>query len=167
MDDDAHRVSADERTAAATWEALFRTQVVVLRRLQGDPVWGQVSMREYDVLFVLVEGGGALRLRELTEGILLAQSSVSRLVERMERRGLVTRSTPADDARGTLVTITDLGRRLQRETGAEHVRAIGRYVGEALDGEQQAQLRSLLEILRAAQADIPPVERRAGRGRRG
>ena len=163
--DDAHRVSAAERTAAATWEALFRTQVVVLRRLQDDPIWDRVSLREYDVLFVLVEGGGALRLRELTEGILLAQSSVSRLVERMEKRGLVTRSTPADDARGTLVTITELGRRLQRETGAEHVRAIGRYVGEALDEEQQAQLRGLLETLRAAQAGIPAMDRAPRRRR--
>ncbi|PZR54299.1 MarR family transcriptional regulator [Xylanimonas oleitrophica] len=148
-----------ERRAAATWEALFRTQVVLLRRLQDDPIWDEVSLREYDVLFVLVSSGGALRLRELTQEILLVQSSVSRLVERMEARGLVTRSVPADDARGTLVTVTDEGRRLQREVGARHVEAMGRYVGGALDDDEQRELRRLLDRLRLAQRDIPPIER--------
>jgi DNA-binding MarR family transcriptional regulator len=152
-------VGEGDRRAAATWEALFRTQAVLLRRLQADPIWREVSLREYDVLFMLMTAGGAMRLRELTQQVLLVQSSVSRLVERMEARGLVTRSVPADDARGTLVTITAEGRRVQHEVGALHVQAIGRFVGEALDDEQQRELRGLLDALRSAQSRIPPLER--------
>ena len=148
-----------DRRAAATWQALFRTQAQLLRRLQDDPIWDEVSLREYDVLFVLASHGGALRLRELTQQLYLVQSSVSRLVERMEARGLVTRSVPPDDARGTLVTITDEGHRVQREVGARHVQAMGRYVGAALDDDEQRTLRGLLDALRKAQESIPPVER--------
>ncbi|MER5838554.1 hypothetical protein ABT116_49885, partial [Streptomyces sp. NPDC002130] len=39
--------------ATDAWEALFRAQVSVLRRLAADDVWDQVTMREYDVLFTL------------------------------------------------------------------------------------------------------------------
>ena len=148
-----------DRRAAETWEALFRTQARVLRRLQEDPVWGDLSLREYDVLWVLTGAGGSLRLRDLTEQVYLVQSSVSRLVERMAARGLVTRTVPPDDARGTLVTLTEEGRRLQREVGARHVEAIGTYVGGALTDDEQHTLRELLNRLAAAQATIPPVQR--------
>ncbi len=151
--------SDPDRRAAETWEALFRTQAQILRRLQDDPVWGDLSLREYDVLWVLTGAGGSLRLRELTQQVYLVQSSVSRLVERMAARGLVSRSVPSDDARGTLVTITEEGRRCQREVGARHVEAIGAYVGGALDDDEQAALRALLNRLAEAQASIPPVDR--------
>ncbi|ACZ31642.1 transcriptional regulator, MarR family [Xylanimonas cellulosilytica DSM 15894] len=152
------------RRASATWEALFRAQGVILRRLAEDPIWGDVSLREYDVLFVLTQAGGALRLRDLTGRLFLVQSSVSRLTERMAARGLVTRTTPPDDARGTLVALTDEGRRLQREAGARHQEAIARYVGQALDDDEQRTLRGLLDRLSAAQADIPRLDRGFDRG---
>ena len=150
------RPTAGARLAADAWESLFRTQVTIMRRLQADDIWHDVTMREYDVLFTLSRApGGTLRLRELNEGILLAQSSLSRLVERLEARGLVRRSVPTDDARGTLVQLTDSGARLQRETGIAHVRTIERFVGEGLAPQELETLTGLLERLRAAQADIP------------
>jgi hypothetical protein len=45
--------AGDTRAAVASWEALLRAQVTVLRRLAGDDVWDPISMREYDVLFTL------------------------------------------------------------------------------------------------------------------
>jgi DNA-binding MarR family transcriptional regulator len=154
MSTSAH-LPASAREAATTWEALFRTQVALMRRFQADAVWVELSMREYDVLFSLsTSADGAMRLRDLNEKVLLAQSSLSRMVERLEGRGLVTRSVPADDARGTLVTLTDEGARLQREVGRRHVRAMDQYVGAALDSAEQAELTRLLDKLRAAQSTI-------------
>ncbi|MCL1869628.1 MAG: MarR family winged helix-turn-helix transcriptional regulator [Promicromonosporaceae bacterium] len=147
--------------AVATWESLFRTQAQLLRRLQDDPIWDDVTLREYDVLYVLTRAGGALRLRELTQQTFVVQSSLSRLVERLEARGLVARTTASDDARGTLVTLTEAGRRTQREVGARHQEAIARYVGEALDDDAQSQLRRLLDALRDAQPAIDPPARPA------
>jgi DNA-binding MarR family transcriptional regulator len=152
----AHRAPASARQAADAWESLFRTQVAIMRRLQADDIWHDLTMREYDVLFTLSRAaGGELRLRDLNEGILLAQSSLSRLVERLEARGLVARSVPTDDARGTLVRLTAEGARLQRETGLAHVRTIERYVGQGLEPAELATLAGLLDRLRAAQEHIP------------
>ncbi len=144
------------RLAVETWESLFRAQVAIMRRLQSDPVWDGLTLREYDVLFSLTKGPeDGMRLRDLNAYILLSQPSLSRMVDRLAARGLVDRATPPDDARGTLVRLTPAGRDLQRTTGRAHARAIATYVGGALDDTDLATLGELLERLRAAQPDIP------------
>jgi len=143
------------REAAEAWESLFRAQVTVMRRLLADDIWGDLSMREYDVLFTLaLAPEETLRLRELNENILMAQSSLSRMVERLENRGLVRRHPSPDDGRGVLVSLTEEGSDTQKELGRRHIRSIAHYVGPALDAEDLAQLRQLAEALRGAQADI-------------
>jgi DNA-binding MarR family transcriptional regulator len=147
---------ASAREAAQTWESIFRAQVTLMRRLAADDIWGDLSIREYDVLFTLSGAPrGSLRLRDLNEAILLAQSSLSRMVERLEARGLVERSPAPDDGRGTLVALTAKGARIQKELGRAHVRAIDHYVGGVLDSGEMATLRGLLDRLRAAQVGIP------------
>ena len=144
------------REAAEAWESLFRAQVALMRRFQRDDVWGPLTIREYDVLFTLSGcPGGAARLRELGEGSLLSQPSLSRMVERLERAGLVVRGPVEGDARGVLVTLTPAGSQMQREIGRRHVRSIRQLVGGALDSDELATLRNLTDKLRAAQAGIP------------
>ncbi|MFD2028053.1 MarR family winged helix-turn-helix transcriptional regulator [Promicromonospora aerolata] len=143
------------REAAEAWESLFRTQVTVMRRLLADDIWGDLSMREYDVLFTLsLAPGETLRLRELNENILMAQSSLSRMVERLEKRGLVRRHPSPDDGRGVLVSLTAEGTVTQKELGRRHVRSIAHYVAPAMDAEDLNRLRELADTLRAAQGDI-------------
>ncbi|MBD8060388.1 winged helix-turn-helix transcriptional regulator [Cellulomonas sp. JH27-2] len=143
------------RETTQAWESLFRAQVTLMRRFQADDVWGEVSLREYDVLFTLTTcPGGSARLRELAENSLLTQPSLSRLVERLEADGLVTRDPVPGDGRGVAVTLTARGRSVQREVGRRHAESIRRYVGGALDADELAALRTLTDKLRAGQADI-------------
>lgn len=144
------------REAAEAWESLFRAQVALMRRFQRDDVWGDLTIREYDVLFTLSRcPDGAARLKDLGENSLLTQPSLSRLVERLEGDGLVTRGPVRGDARGVTVRLTDEGARVQREIGRRHVRSIRHLVGGALDGGELTTLRTLTDKLRAAQARIP------------
>jgi len=146
------------RLAVETWESLFRAQVTIMRRLRSDPVWDELTMPEYDVLFSLTKGPDeGMRLRDLNELILLSQPSLSRMVDRLEGRGLVERAPAPDDARGTLVRLTADGRRAQREIGRAHAHAIAQYVGGALDDAELATLGELLDRLRAAQPQIRDV----------
>lgn len=149
------------REAAEAWESLFRTQVTLMRRLQADDIWGELSMREYDVLFTLSTGDGSMRLRDLNENILMAQSSLSRLVDRLERQGLVRRESAPEDGRGVRVVLTVEGVRLQKEVGRRHVHSIAHYVGSAMGSEELAELRALLDKLRAAQSAVPDRARAA------
>jgi DNA-binding MarR family transcriptional regulator len=139
------------RLAAQTWEALFRAQVAVMRRLQAGPAFKALALNEYDVLFTLSRcPSGCLRQNELNDHVLLSQSSLSRLVERLEKRGLVQRMPAPDDGRGVLVQLTEAGRELQRQIGREHVRDIASLVSPALTAEEQRELLRLTEKLRAS-----------------
>lgn len=142
--------------SAEAWEAVFRAQVAVMRRLAQDDIWHEVSMREYDVLFQIARSEtGHLRLRDLNERILLSQPSLSRLVDRLEARGLLVRERAADDARGVTVRLTDAGAHLQRQVGRRHVRTIHRQVGGALTDQELHTLRDLCTRLLAAQPQAP------------
>lgn len=146
----------DVRASAEAWEALFRAQVTLVRRFARDDVWGDLSMREYDVLFTLSRAPGrALRLRELAGSSLLTQPSLSRLVDRLEADGLVRRGPVEGDRRGTAVHLTDAGARTQRDVGRRHVRSIAALVGGALEPDELATLERLCTKLRDAQRDLP------------
>lgn len=152
----AERAVAGSRLSTEAWEALFRAQVAVMRRLTQDDIWDDISVREYDVLFqVATAPSGRLRLRDLNEQILLSQPSLSRLVERLESRGLVIRDKAADDGRGVTVRLTQEGAQVQRRVGLAHVQTIHRFVGGALDADELATLRDLCRRILAAQATIP------------
>jgi len=157
-------VTPAERRAVEAWESLFRAQVAVLRRLGADDIWHDVSFREYDVLFTLrSRPGHAARLRDLAAHSLLSQPSLSRMVDRLEVRGLVAREVVPGDARGTLVVLTEEGVRVQGEVGRRHAEAIAAYVGGALDDDDLDALRDLTSRLRDAQGEIPDVRRDRGR----
>ncbi|MET3933488.1 MarR family transcriptional regulator [Arthrobacter sp. OAP107] len=139
------------RLAAETWESLFRAQVAVMRRLQSGPAFRNLTVNEYDVLFTLSRcPSGWLRLNELNDNVLLSQSSLSRLVDRLEKRGLVERTPAPDDGRGVLLKLTEEGAALQKEIGREHVRDIAELVAPALTAAEQRELLRLTEKLRAS-----------------
>jgi DNA-binding MarR family transcriptional regulator len=139
------------RLAAETWESLFRAQVAVMRRLQSGPAFRNLAVNEYDVLFTLSRcPSGWLRLNELNDNVLLSQSSLSRLVDRLEKRGLVARMPAPDDGRGVLLKLTEEGAALQKEIGREHVRDIAELVAPALTAAEQRELLRLTEKLRVS-----------------
>lgn len=143
------------RLAAEAWEELFRAQVTIMRRFEARSDFAPLTSREYDVLFQLVrDPSGGLRMHELNTRILLSQPSLSRMIDRLELRGLVRRQIAPEDARGVIVTITDSGREIQRAVGRRHVNSIRRFVGSALAEDELRELAGLARRLRAAQDDI-------------
>ena len=139
----------DVRTTAQAWESLFRAQVAVMRRLQGLPEFRKLSIREYDVLFNLSRcPTGWSRLNVLNEALLISQPSLSRMVERLEAKGLLQRRPAEQDQRGIELSLTEAGRELQRAIGREHVRHLHEMIAPALSTEEFDQLRALTDKLR-------------------
>jgi DNA-binding MarR family transcriptional regulator len=60
-------------------------------------------------------------MSELAEGVLLSRSGLTRLVDRMERDGLLRREPCEEDARGFFAVITDAGRELFRRARVTHL----------------------------------------------
>jgi DNA-binding MarR family transcriptional regulator len=71
-----------------------------------------LGVSDFEVLDRLAEAEqGSMRMLHLGEEVHLSQSALSRLVSRLERDGLVTRTMCTDDRRCISVWLTDLGRR--------------------------------------------------------
>ncbi len=139
------------RETTQAWESLFRAQVAIMRRLQRHPAFKRLTMREYDVLVTLErcpEGG--IRLGELNENVLLSQPSLSRMVDRLEAKGFIARAADPLDQRAMRLSLTEDGRRIQREIGREHIRHINEVMGTGLDGAEFAELTRLTRKLGAS-----------------
>jgi DNA-binding MarR family transcriptional regulator len=144
---------SEKTTAVSAWEALFRAQVAVMRQLHAEFPTGDISFTEYDVLFNLSrQPDWQLRIKDLNQQILLTQPSVSRLVDRLAARELVTKSHDPDDARGVLVRLTDKGYQLFRQAAVSHIRSITERVGTALSPEELDHLVALCDKLRLGSA---------------
>jgi len=140
---------SDKTAAVTAWEALFRAQVAVFRQLNAEFPSGELSFNEYDVLFNLSRcEGRRSRIRDLNRNLLLTQPSVSRLVDRLVARKLVSKETDPVDGRGTIVQLTDEGYDLFRRVAVTHAESIHRRVGSALDDSELAALTELTDKLR-------------------
>ena len=82
---------ADRRLAA--WRGFLRTHTHLLRQLEQDlQANRKIALGSYDVLVQLAEAeGNRLRMSELAEAVLLSRSGLTRLVDGLQRDGLVER----------------------------------------------------------------------------
>jgi DNA-binding MarR family transcriptional regulator len=133
------------------WARLIRARDTVVSAVQHDlKSAGVAPLGWYDVLLELSRApGGRLRPFEIEKEILLAQYNLSRLLDRLEKEGLVGREPCDDDGRGQWVVITERGRALQARTWKVYARSIQEHVGEKLNDKVAAQLAELLGHLTA------------------
>lgn len=144
--------SAHRRLATESWESLLTSQVVMMRELQKEPTFKTLGSREYDVLYNLsLCPSGWLRLNELNDHVLLTQPSISRMVDRLESRGLIHRKTAEDDKRGVLIGLTEEGIAVQKTVGRAHVQRIMELMEVALSDDE---MRTLLDLTRKLRTSV-------------
>jgi DNA-binding MarR family transcriptional regulator len=101
----------------------------------------KLPLSSYEVLLFLADApDGRMRMSELAESVLLSRSGLTRLVDRLERDGLLKRERCESDARGLFAEITPQGRELfdaARRTHLDGVRAL------FLDRFSRDELRTL------------------------
>jgi DNA-binding MarR family transcriptional regulator len=125
------------------WQALLSAHASLMRRFGAQDVWEDLSVKEYDVLYTLSRCPEPIRLTELNRHVLLSQPALSRMVDRLAERGLVSRTTDPGDGRSVRLALTGQGSAVQRRIGRRH----GRSVARALLAElTPAELRQLEEL---------------------
>lgn len=134
------------KLANEAWEALFRAQRTLIAELERSGAWGPLAPSEYGVLYALSTAPGPMRITELSEDVLLSQPGMSRLIARLEDKGLIERVGDPDDARARRVRLSAEGARIQRRVGAAHARDVARATAP-LGRDQLVQLRDLCREL--------------------
>jgi DNA-binding MarR family transcriptional regulator len=135
----------DERVAA--WRAVLLAQDRVVRAIERDLAdAGQIPLSWYDVLLELnAAPERCLRMQDLGERVVLSRSRVSRLVDDLERDGLVERNPDPDDGRATLARLTRAGKAALRRAAPVYLRGIDRYFTAHLDDGERATIASALQ----------------------
>ncbi|KQV43458.1 MULTISPECIES: MarR family winged helix-turn-helix transcriptional regulator [unclassified Rhizobium] len=131
------------------WVHLMRAQQRVLGAIEQDLKTADLPpLGWYDVLLELSRAtDGRLRPYEIEERTLLAQHNLSRLLDRMDKAGLVQREVYAEDGRGRWVIITEAGRSMQARMWRVYAGALQRHLGDKLNDAQADQLAELLTAL--------------------
>ncbi len=139
----------DRKLALQAWESLFRAQHELFTEMNADFDHGDIGQAEYDVLLTVTRSPGmSARLRDVTSNMLISQPSVSRLIDRMVSRGLVSKCPDPEDGRGALIKATDAGARTFRALATVHGRSIAERMSR-LDDDELRTLRDLAEKLRS------------------
>ncbi len=135
------------RLANDTWESVLTAYSHLMRGFSEEDIWHEASVREYDVLYTLSKCTAPQRLSDLGRHVLLSQPGLSRLVDRLVDRGLVSRCVDPHDARATNLSLTDAGREVQRRIGRVHGSSVARAMTSSLTDEELTQLRTLASKL--------------------
>src|SRR5580704_3248944 len=135
---------------------VWRTMISVHARLVGNidaelQAASGISLRDYEVLIQLSEvEGGALRMAELADLLIVSPSGLTRRLDGLVRDGLVKRQACTSDRRGTLAVLSPAGWAALEHAAPTHVAAVRRYLFDIFDHEQLEQWTSCVRAMSAA-----------------
>ena len=153
MKSDAPNRKADEKRSA--WPAFVTGYALLIARIEERLRAAELpELAWYDALWALERAPqGRLRMHELAEKTVITRSNLTRLVDRLEAAGLVTRDRDCADRRGAFAVLTMSGRAMRRKMWTIYGPAIRELFDRHLNGAETLQLRaSFARILQAARA---------------
>lgn len=142
----------EDHEGLAAWAAVLQTHAFVVEALERElAARRHLPLTWFEVLLRLSEASdGRMRMQDLARLAWLSKSGITRLVDRMETAGFVSRCACDHDRRVTYASITPAGRRAARAAAPLHLAAVERYFARHLSLDEQRLLRALLlKILRA------------------
>jgi DNA-binding MarR family transcriptional regulator len=131
------RISRLAREVEARLEPVYREHGL-------EPGW-------HDILATLRRSGGTLRPTDLTNASMLTSSGTTKRLDKLESAGLISRAPDPGDRRGTLITLTDDGRRLIDTLTPAHLDNERRILAALSEDEQ----RRLADLLRKLNLGLP------------
>ena len=135
--------------AIAVFVRLVRANAAVTRQLSAQlSADHDVSLNAYEALVLLSRAPDSrLRRVDLANSLLLTAGGVTRLLDGLERDGLVAREECSSDRRVSYAVLTKAGRDKLREASRSHTRQIRELLGEVYDDDELVQLAALLDRL--------------------
>ena len=139
------------------WVRFLRAHASLTRQLSArlEAEHG-LTLRDFDVLAQLAYAPDRqLRRIDLARSVLLSPSGVTRLLDGLERAGLVEKGICASDARVTYAVLTDSGFEAFSAARRAHVRDVDALFSSRFEPREREQLASLLGQLLEPDEDDP------------
>lgn len=141
----------------ALWRTFITAHAVVIDLIERDLAEAkQLPLSSYDVLVALVSAPNRrMRMHELAQAVVLSRSGLTRLVDRLEREGLLRRERNGSDRRATYAVLTLKGFRAFRQAWPIYAKGISKYFIEHVTEEERGVLVQMLErVLGATQGSV-------------
>lgn len=142
-------MAARKVTAAQAWERTLRAVSGLLaefdREMQDDT---GITVTWYDVLLNLRHAPDMrLRMQTLSDSLVLTRSGATRLIDRIEKAGLVRREAAAEDRRGYYAILTEQGQQVLAKTQKNHTAGIAKHFGKHLNADERQTLHGIMSKL--------------------
>jgi DNA-binding MarR family transcriptional regulator len=133
------KLSLEERAA---WSGFIRAHATIVKELDAELQAAHgLPLSSFDVLVQLsLAPEGRMQMSELAEAVHISRSGLTRLVDRLERQGLIERHRGERDPRQVFACITEPGLESLAETTPTHVAGVCRKFLERLSPNQVEQL---------------------------
>lgn len=132
-----------EISALETWLSLMRVSGEVVAYLEDYLSDYSLSQRKFFILILLMRNPDGLNISQLAEKTGVSCPSITGLVERMKKAGLVTREENASDRRVMIVQITQVGDELLGKVLPDHYRRVSQLMSN-LNVQERETLQQLL-----------------------
>ncbi len=148
----------------ALWRAVMRMVKVIPRDLDSDLIRGAgLTASEYTTIMHLSEAPNReLRMADLASATDLSASRMTRLVDDLQSRGLVTKTASSSDARGNVAKLTPRGMAKLKSAWPVHLASVRARFFDSLDASSvEGVAKALADV--AVHLEDTPAERRARR----
>ena len=136
------------------WARLLRAHKVLLEKVQADLSAADLPPLEwYDLLLELdMAEGNRLRLYDLGQRMVLSRSNLTRLCDRLEKEGLISREQCAEDRRGLFAALTQKGAEIRRAMWPVYKRSVEQHFSAHISEQEATELAAVLLRVRNAGA---------------
>ena len=140
------QVLSEQSLGVQAFGALLRAYAAVTRQLNAELTADHgLTISDYEVLLRLARAPERrMRRVDLAEQVLLTASGVTRLLDGLERDGLVERGSCDTDRRVVYAVLTDSGLAKLREASASHLAQIDAFFTTRFDDRELGELSELL-----------------------
>ena len=144
----------------AAWRGLLRVHSALVKALDAELLAEHdLPLTSYEVLINLQAAPGhRRRMAELAEGVLLSRSGMTRLVDRLERDGLIKRDACTEDGRGMFAVLTDKGEDLLSRARRTHLDGVRERFLQHFDRHELERLASGWNRVLPGSADLSPSD---------
>ena len=143
----------------AAWRAFLTAHAAVIDLIEHELAEArQLPLSSYDVLLALVEAPEhRLRMHEIARAVVLSRSGLTRLIDRLEAEGLLSRERSNTDRRGAYAVLTAKGLEVVRQAWPTYAKGISQHFTSLLNDEEVHVLTTALERILAYAHEKSPA----------